>query len=269
VTTYAIGDVQGCYRTLQRLLEAIRFDAEADRLWFVGDLVNRGPASLATLRFVHSLGNRAITVLGNHDLHLLAVYYAGHSLKSADTLDEVLVAPDSEELMTWLRQRPILHRDDALGYVMCHAGLPHIWSLAEAEQHARELESVLRGPKHLRYFKKMYGNKPKRWREELEGRKRLRAITNYFTRMRVIDERGTLDLEYKGDLEQLPAHGFPWYNAYAGRSLELEIIFGHWAALDGLIEVPGIHALDTGCVWGNGLTALCLETRERTFIASV
>jgi bis(5'-nucleosyl)-tetraphosphatase (symmetrical) len=115
----------------------------------------------------------------------------------------------------------------------------------------------------------MYGNKPKRWREELEGRKRLRAITNYFTRMRVIDERGTLDLEYNGALEELPAHGFPWYSAYSGRPLELEIIFGHWAALDGLIEVPGIHALDTGCVWGNGLTALCLETRERTFVASV
>lgn len=269
MATYAIGDIQGCYRTLLRLLEAVSFNAEVDRLWFVGDLVNRGPESLSTLRFVRSLGDRATTVLGNHDLHLLAIYYADHPLRPADTFDDVLAAPDRGELLEWLRWRPILHRDTSLGYVLCHAGLPHIWSLDEAEQHARELETALRGPKHRRYFKKMYGNKPKRWREELEGRKRLRAITNYFTRMRVIDERGTLDLEYNGALEELPAHGFPWYSAYSGRPLELEIIFGHWAALDGLIEVPGIHALDTGCVWGNGLTALCLETRERTFVASV
>lgn len=269
MTTYAIGDVQGCYRTLLRLLEAVSFDAQVDRLWFVGDLVNRGAESLATLRFVHSLGDRAITVLGNHDLHLLAVHYAGQPLRPVDTLDEVLAAPDRDELLRWLRWRPILHRDDLLGYVMCHAGLPHIWSLDQAEQRARELEAALRGPTHRKYFKKMYGNKPKRWRDELTGRKRLRAITNYLTRMRVIDERGKLDLEYTGALDELPEHGFPWYTAYSGRSLELEIIFGHWAALDGVIEVPGIHALDTGCVWGIGLTALCLETRERTFVPSV
>lgn len=269
MATYAIGDVQGCYAALLRLLELIRFDPAEDTLWFVGDLVNRGPESLATLRLVHSLGDAAITVLGNHDLHLLAIFYAGFPTKPGDTLDDVLSAPDRGPLLDWLRCRPLLHRDDELGFVMVHAGLPHIWTLAQAERRAREVETALRGGDYERYFRKMYGNKPRRWKSGLRGRKRLRVITNYLTRMRFIDERGRLDLDYKGapsggDVEV----GVPWFDLYRTHP-ELQIIFGHWAALDGQVDVAGIHALDTGYVWGNALTALCLETLERTSVEPV
>lgn len=269
MATYAIGDVQGHYRPLMRLLDAIGFDAGGDRLWFVGDLVNRGPDSLETLRLVRSLGEGAVMVLGNHDLHLLAVYYAGQPVRPSDTLEEVLAAPDGALLVDWLRHQRVLHKDEELGYVMTHAGIPHIWSLAEAGQRAAELEEALRGPDHAGFLERMYGDKPRRWRKKLKGQKRLRAITNYFTRMRLIDKRGRLNLEYTGAPKTVPGVGFPWYEAYRGRRPELEIIFGHWAALDGRVDVPGIHALDTGCGWGNGLTALCLETRERTFVPSV
>jgi len=269
VRTFAIGDVQGCYDTLMRLLERLRFDDRADTLWFVGDLVNRGPASAETVRFVKHLGEHAIAVLGNHDLHLLAVRHGGRARKPGDTLDSVLEAPDGDELIDWLRHRPLIHRDDAAGYVMAHAGIPHVWTLSLAERLAEEVQRALRGEEFGDFLREMYGNRPAGWTEGLAGMDRLRVITNYLVRMRLINESGALELEFNGGLDGLPKGYFPWFEPYRARPPAQKIVFGHWAALGGYVDVPSIEALDTGCVWGNALTALDLETAERVVEPSV
>jgi bis(5'-nucleosyl)-tetraphosphatase (symmetrical) len=269
VTTYAIGDVQGCYASLMRLLERIDFDSGRDVLWFVGDLVNRGPDSLSVLRFVRGLGNRAVTVLGNHDLHLLAIYEGVRNARSKDTLAAVLAAPDCAELMDWLAHRALLHVDDELGFAMVHAGIPSIWSLARAETLARELEAVLRGPARREFLGDMYGNDPALWREDLSGNARLRTITNYFTRMRVLDADGRLNLEFSGPPAAAPVGYRPWFEDYRAAQLPVRLVFGHWAALSGECDVPGLFALDTGCVWGGRLTALQFVGPERFSVASV
>jgi bis(5'-nucleosyl)-tetraphosphatase (symmetrical) len=269
MSVYVIGDVQGCYATLQRLLEDIGFDDGNDRLWFVGDLVNRGRDSLATLRFVHQLGQRAVTVLGNHDLHLLAVASGHRRARPADTLDEILRAPDRDELLDWLRKRPLLHRDDTAGFVMVHAGIPHIWDLDEATTRAREVEAVLGSDDYDELLAGMYGDEPARWRDTLQGIKRLRVIINYLTRMRVIDVVGKLELDFKDGLNEIPKGYRPWFEFYDSAPQPFSLVFGHWAALNGECGVKRMYALDTGCVWGNSLSALRLLPLEQFSVTSV
>jgi bis(5'-nucleosyl)-tetraphosphatase (symmetrical) len=268
MATYAVGDVQGCYDELALLLERLRFDPAADRLWLVGDLVNRGPKSLAVIRLVRSLGDAAVCVLGNHDLHLLAIRYGGHASKPGDTLNEVLDAPDADAIFEWLRGLPLLVCDETLGYVMTHAGIPHVWNLAEARARAGEVEAVLRGNGCREFLAGMYGNRPDCWDDGLVGLDRWRVITNYFTRMRLVDERGRLDFAHKGTLADVPEGWYPWYELRSRRPLPVTILFGHWAALEGATNRSDVIALDTGCVWGGALTALCLETKESVSIAA-
>jgi bis(5'-nucleosyl)-tetraphosphatase (symmetrical) len=257
---YAIGDIQGCDDEFARLLDELKFDPNRDRVWLVGDLVNRGPHSLQVLRRVKALGDAAIVVLGNHDLHLLALAYS-HSEppKSKDTLDEILTAPDRDELLAWLRARPILHHDAALGYTMIHAGLPPQWDLNTARRCARELEEALRDETRCReLFENMYGDQPNRWSDDLIGFERLRFITNALTRLRFCRDDGTLELKYKGTIADAPAHVVPWFRAPERRSRGLRIVCGHWSAL-GFHHEDGVLAIDTGCVWGQQLCAVRLD----------
>lgn len=260
MAVYAIGDIQGCYDELMRLLELIRFDPATDRLWFTGDLVNRGPASLLTLRFVRDLGERAITVLGNHDLHLLAVA-KGAPVHHSDTLDDILAAPDRDELLDWLRQQPLLHYDRVLNHTLIHAGLPPQWDLATAQRCAAEVEAVLRGDDYREFFHHMYGDEPEAWDEELGGWGRLRFITNCFTRLRYCTRNGRLCLEVKGAPGTQPPDCLPWFEVAERASASLSIVFGHWSTL-GLYRGQGVTALDTGCLWGGQLTALRLDIDE-------
>ena len=263
MATYAIGDIQGCFDELLALLDRLDFRPGPDRLWFTGDLVNRGPKSLQTLRFVESLGEHAVTVLGNHDLHLLAVARGRARPNRHDSLDDVLEARDRDELMDWLRHRPMLHHDAGLGYTLIHAGLPPQWDLATARACAREVEEVLRGDDCDAFLDVMYGNKPRQWSEDLAGWDRLRFITNCFTRLRYCDAGGGLHMKPKGAPGTQPEGLLPWFEAPGRKSRELNIVFGHWSTL-GLRSGNGIHALDTGCLWGGQLTALCLETGQTT-----
>jgi bis(5'-nucleosyl)-tetraphosphatase (symmetrical) len=268
MAVYAIGDVQGCYDPLQRLLDTLRFDPGTDRLWFAGDLINRGPQSLATLRFIRSLAGRAVAVLGNHDLTLLAVA-AGHvKAKKPDTYDEILSAPDRDELIDWLRHRPLLHHDDELGFTMVHAGLAPQWDLQQALDCARELESTLQNSRVDDFLSRMFGSEPKRWSDDLQGFERLRFITNCLTRMRYCTTDGTLSFAEKGPPGSQPAHLLPWFRVPGRKNSDLNIVFGHWAAL-GLHREAGIYALDSGCVWGMQLSALRLDGDERGRIHQV
>ncbi|MBA2652457.1 MAG: symmetrical bis(5'-nucleosyl)-tetraphosphatase [Tatlockia sp.] len=261
---YAIGDVQGCYDPLQRLLEQIDFDEQVDRLWFVGDLVNRGPQSLAVLRFIKNLPIPARITLGNHDLHLLAKLFVKNSKGNQDdTLYEVLTADDAEELGHWLRKQAILHHEPALNIVMCHAGIAPAWDLALAKTCAFELEEVLKGENYPSFLEHMYGNEPNYWSEQFTGIERLRVITNYFTRMRFCDKQGHLVLGYKGTIADAPAELVPWFELPNRKPIVADIVFGHWAALQGYSPLPHIFAIDTGCLWGGQLTALRLQDRQR------
>lgn len=257
MTTYAIGDLQGCLEPLERLLDEIGFDPAADRLWFVGDLVNRGPDSLACLRFVHGLGDNAVTVLGNHDLHLLAMA-AGSEHKASDDLRRVLESPDAGDLLEWLRRRPLLHTDRRLGFTMVHAGLPPQWEAAQAAVLAGEVESVLRGPHCNTFLKAMYGDTPDLWHEELAGEERLRYIVNALTRTRFVDADGRLDFDEKGPPGNHPEHLMPWFEHPDRLSRDERIVFGHWSAL-GTYADKNVWGLDSGCVWGKELTAMALE----------
>jgi len=264
MTTYVIGDVQGCFDALERLLTAIHFDSSRDILWFTGDLVNRGPQSLEVLRFIKTLGEaRQKTVLGNHDLHLLAVAYGVRELHHDDTLQAVLAAPDRNELMDWLRHRPLLYEDKNTGFVLTHAGLAPAWSLKQARLLAQEVEAVLRGNTPAYYLKQMYGNQPDLWEDRLTGIERLRCITNYLTRMRLCHPDGRLELSYKGRIDTMPPGLIPWFDVPDRANSNVKILFGHWAALGGKADVSNVYPLDTGCVWGNCLTAMRLEDEKR------
>jgi len=259
MAVWAIGDLQGCLVELEALLERIGFAPGRDQLWFVGDLVNRGPASLESLRFVAGLGDDARVVLGNHDLHLLAVARGGAKLRGGDrSLQAILDAPDRERLLDWLQSRALLHHDDSIGWTMVHAALPPQWDIALARRCAAELESALRGEHSGRLFASMYGNHPDRWRDDLEGDDRLRFITNALTRLRVCDPSGRLMLEFKGPLEEMPAGALPWFRAPGRRWAGARIVCGHWSAR-GYVEENGVLGLDTGCVWGGTLTAQRLD----------
>lgn len=258
MATYAIGDVQGCFDELQDLLKKISFDAQRDHLWFTGDLVNRGPKSLEVVRFVKALGERGVSVLGNHDLHLLAVAQGHERYRNKDTFDDILKAPDRDELLHWLRHRPFLHHDTGLGFTLIHAGLPPQWDLAQAKACAKEVEAVLRGKDFAAYLEHMYGNDPAQWSDTLTGWKRLRFITNCFTRLRYCDVAGCLALEEKGPPGTQPTPYLPWFEIPQRRSHGLSILFGHWSTLGARTD-PGVYPLDSGCLWGGALTALRLD----------
>ncbi|HTS51843.1 MAG TPA: symmetrical bis(5'-nucleosyl)-tetraphosphatase [Burkholderiales bacterium] len=259
MATYAIGDVQGCFAALTGLLERIAFDPQRDRLWFVGDLVNRGPDSLATLRFVKGLGQGAVCVLGNHDLHLVAVAEGKGKLRKDDTLKETLQAPDRAELIEWLRAWPLMHADG--GYAMVHAGLLPSWTVARGLELAREVEQKLRAPDYHLLLAHMYGSEPDRWSEDLADYARSRVIINAMTRMRVCTREGVMQLGYKGDGAALPRGALPWFAVPGRASSATTVIFGHWSALDLVLE-PNVIGLDTGCLWGRKLSALRLEDRR-------
>ncbi len=258
MATYAIGDIQGCFDEFQNLLELISF-GQNDTLWLCGDLVNRGPKSLHTLRYIKALGDQARTVLGNHDLHLLAVHYDITRKKKSDTLDDILNAPDREELMHWLQQQPLLHTDTTLHFTMVHAGIPPNWTIKSAQKRAQEVESILRSSKSHTFFEHMYGNTPEKWSDGLKGWKRLRTITNYLTRMRFCTPEGKFEFASKGGLETQPPGFLPWYKHIHRKTATDNIVFGHWAALQGATDTDNVYALDTGCIWGLKLTALRLE----------
>ena len=259
MATYVVGDIQGCLASLKKLLDLVRF-GPGDRLWCVGDLVNRGPESLQTLRFARGLGARFATTLGNHDLHFLAMVYGGHPHRRGDTLRALMDADDCLELADWLRQQPLMMEPE--GHVLVHAGLPHIWDLPTARANARLVEAAMREAGHQAFFQALYGDEPARWDDALTGMERLRAITNYFTRMRLVDASGGMEFAHKGGLQGLPAGYQPWF-AYPSQ-VRATIVFGHWAALNG-VAPHGCHpltrayGLDTGCVWGRAMTALRLD----------
>lgn len=261
MATYAIGDIQGCFDQFQALLKHIQFDPSKDKLWLTGDLINRGPGSLKTLRYVKDLGDRAVSVLGNHECHFLAVAQGHKRAHRSDTFDEILYAPDSSELIEWVRQLPFFHRDDELGYAMLHAGVPPQWSEADIQERADELSAALQDHRFDDFLSEMYGNKPNRWSKDLTGHDRLRFIINCFTRMRFCTPDGKLELKQKGALNSQPEPLVPWFQAPDRLSRELPIIFGHWSQL-GFYQGDNVVCLDSGCLWGGSLTALELETGE-------
>ncbi len=260
MATYAIGDLQGCLDALRQLLECIAFDPSQDQLWFVGDLVNRGPQSLETLRFVRDLGACAVTVLGNHDLHLLAIHAGVHRVRPKDTVQSILQAPDREALMHWLQQRPLLHHDPALDWVMIHAGLPPQWDLATAKAAAQEFCTTLQGPQQRLLLERMYGDSPRRWHSRLSYWQRLRFTSNCLTRLRYCTRSGHLDMHHKGPPGTQPTRLVPWFAAPQRAHHNLRIVFGHWSTL-GYYQDAGARliGLDTGCVWGGKLTAVRLD----------
>jgi bis(5'-nucleosyl)-tetraphosphatase (symmetrical) len=260
MSTYVIGDVQGCYSALRRLLEKIHFDDKKDVLWFVGDLINRGEDSLSTLRFIKSLGDRQKSVLGNHDLHLLATANGVRKPSKRDTFDAILKANDREELLDWVRHLPLLHIEGK--NILVHAGIYPWWSLEIAKACAKEVEKTLRSEKYHDLLKDMYGNEPSQWDDHLQGIDRLRFIVNVFTRMRFCDTFGRMDLTYSGAPGSQPEELIPWFNLPMELDSSYTIYYGHWAALDGSTGISNRIALDTGCVWGNKLTAYCIENQS-------
>lgn len=256
MATYAIGDIHGCYDTLQRLLRLIQLDLREDRLWLVGDLVNRGPRSLDVLRWAVGLGDRAVTVLGNHDLHLLGRALAGSPVKRRDTLGEVLDAPDREDLVTWLRTRPLLHRED--GHVLVHAGLFPDWTVDKAERLARETEAWLQGGQAPRLLEAAEKKTPERWQKGLEGFDRARVALAGFAKLRTLGLDGRMCADFSGPPQDAPRGCRPWFSHPERRSDGATVVFGHWAAL-GLWLRDGVAGLDTGAAWGRELTALRLD----------
>ena len=257
MATLAVGDIQGCYQALQRLLEKASFDPVTDRLWLTGDLVNRGPDSLRVLRWARGLGDRAVVVLGNHDLHLLAIAHGWAPTKRRDTLLKILEAPDGEELLDWLRHQRLMHQEE--GFAMVHAGLLPEWSIAKALELARDVERELREePKRL--FEQMYGDEPAKWSDALDRADRRRVVINAMTRMRMLNGSGEMDLSYSDAPAKAPAGLVSWFDVPGRASAGTPIVCGHWAAL-GLVLRPDLLALDSGCVWGRHLTAVRLEDR--------
>ncbi|MBK1641225.1 bis(5'-nucleosyl)-tetraphosphatase (symmetrical) [Chromatium okenii] len=258
MSLYAIGDIQGCARELWALLDQLAFDPQHDRLWFVGDLINRGPDSLAVLRFVRELGAAAVVVLGNHDLHLLALAAGNLKYAHKSNLDAVLTAPDREELLHWLRQRPLLHHDAERELTLIHAGLPPQWTLADARAAAAEVEAALRGENYQTFLLALYGNQPERWSPELRGLERLRFIVNCLTRLRFCSADGRLALKEKGEIGSQTPGLVPWFQVPQRRTRADRIIFGHWSTL-GYYAGENVWAIDSGCLWGGALTALRVE----------
>jgi len=260
MAVYAIGDLQGCYDPFRMLLDEIAFDPASDRLWLVGDLVNRGPKSLKTLRYVRSLGEAVTCILGNHDLHLLALAYGKIGRSSRfESLDKILKAPDREELLHWLRHRPLAHYDEELDTLLVHAGTHPAWSVTKTLARAAEVEAALRADDFEVLLGEMYGNTPRVWSGKLKGYKRLRFIINCLTRMRMISSNGRLNFSHSGPPFRARKSLTPWYEVDDAAWWGTRVVFGHWSAL-GLVVLPDLICLDSGCVWGRQLTAVTLDT---------
>ena len=260
---YAIGDLQGCYDSFRQLLDAIRFDPSKDRIWLVGDLVNRGPKSRKTLKFVRSLGESAVTVLGNHDLHLLALAHdVKFKKKHFESLYKILGREDCDELLDWLRQQPLAHFDKKLNTLMVHAGIPPQWTVKKTLACAKEVENALRADDYDDFLDEIYGNKPDKWTGKLTGIERLRFIVNALTRMRTIDAQGRIDFSHNGPPDKAAKGLIPWFDMPDARWRSARVVFGHWSAL-GLIVRDDLIAVDTGCVWGRQLTAVKLTKKPK------
>ncbi len=262
MSIYAIGDVQGCFDDLLRLLDYIAFDEQSDQLWFAGDLVNRGPKSLETLRFVKSLGPSAVTVLGNHDLHLLVASCAPKIANKKDSLLQILEAHDRNELIDWLRFRPLFHYN--ADFCLIHAGLPPQWDFKKTKKMALLAENALQSSDYQVFLRQLYGDKPNLWSSDLKGIDKLRFIVNCFTRMRYCDANGRLDFENNGPLGTQSKALSPWFALPKRKSMDMRIIFGHWSSL-GYHEGPNCYAIDTGCLWGGQLTAIKLGDSVERF----
>jgi bis(5'-nucleosyl)-tetraphosphatase (symmetrical) len=258
---YAIGDVQGCFDELKTLLTQIKFNSDRDQLWFCGDIVNRGPKSLETLRFIRSLEDNAITVLGNHDLHLLATAYDHQKPGKKDTFDEILQASDSSDLLNWLRHQNLAQHDSDKNITLIHAGIHPDWNIDKALQLAGEMEQVLRSDNHINFYKHMYGDKPFNWSDSLSGWPRYRFITNILTRLRYCDAQGKPALKEKGAPGSQAENLLPWYEIPNRKSQQDKIIFGHWSTLPhaGLSSINNTYAIDSGCLWGGALTAMRID----------
>lgn len=255
---YAIGDIQGCFDELLALLDKIAFNEHGDQLWFAGDLVNRGNKSLETLRFIKNLGNAAITVLGNHDIHLLLTSTFPERAKKKDTLQAIFKAPDGDELVDWLRQKPLFHYSDELKIGLLHAGLPPQWNLSQTQAMAELAQNSLRSTNYPKLLAKLYGNQPDLWSDDFKGIEQIRFIVNCFTRMRFCDKNGRLDFENSGEIGSQSKNLLPWFEIKNRKTAEVKLVFGHWAAL-GFYAGNNCYAIDTGCVWGRELTALRLD----------
>ena len=258
MATYAIGDIQGCFDSLSRLLERCAFNPAQDKLWFVGDLVNRGPRSLETLRLIRDLGPAAITVLGNHDLSLLMAAEGFGKRGKGDTFHDILEAPDREELLDWLRHQALCHVEG--DYCLVHAGLLPQWTAIKARALAAEVETALSGSRWREFMANMWGSEPASWRDDLEGWPRLRVIVNAMTRMRFCSPEGVMDFHVKGEVTKAPKGYMPWFQVPGRRSADSVLVTGHWSAL-GLKVLPNLYAIDSGCLWGGALTAIRLEDR--------
>ncbi len=261
MATYAIGDIQGCYHAFTALLTRIQFDPKQDRLWLVGDLINRGSGSLEVLRWCYAHQNLLTVVLGNHDLHTLVVANGFVRPHRSDTLDALLAAPDSPLLLDWLRHQSLIHYEH--GYVMVHAGLLPQWTITQALTLGAEVESALRSEHYREFLAHMYGDLPNQWHDSLMGFERLRVITNAMTRLRICTKDDVMEFRFKGELADVPSGYLPWFDVPNRKTQNDTIIFGHWSAL-GLRQKPNLYALDTGCLWGGQLTAFCLETKVIT-----
>ena len=266
MATYAIGDIQGCYSAFKKLLKKIKFNPDKDKLWICGDLVNRGEDSLKTIQTIRALGDAAQCVLGNHDLHLLAIYYTSAKQKKSDTLSELLNSPDVDDIMTWLRHQPLFHFDVSLNFAMVHAGIYPSWSIEECQTYAKEVHEVLTGEHFLSYFNAMYGNKPDQWKASLKGMDRMRFITNAFTRMRYVDEDNRLKLKLKGaPSKHTEERVFPWFERTKKHIKHNRVVFGHWSTLPSK-QYDNFFSLDSGCLWGGELTALKISSKEPKWI---
>jgi len=268
MATYAIGDIQGCYDELKALLSKIKFNSDKDQLWFCGDLVNRGPKSLQTLRFIKSLEDNAITVLGNHDLHLLATAFDHQQPGRKDTFEDFFKANDAMLLLEWLRHQQLAHYDKTLNITLIHAGLHPQWTIKQALAYAHEVEKILQSKNHINYYKHMYGDKPQEWDDSLTGWSRYRFITNMLTRLRYCDAQGKPSFSPKGAPGSQPDSLIPWYEVDGRASQHDDIIFGHWSTLPhaGVSSINNAYAIDSGCLWGGNLTAIKIDEKPYHYI---
>jgi len=266
--SYMIGDVQGCEAPLSQLLELIDFSPSRDTLYFLGDLINRGPRNLATLNKLVGYGSSAVCLLGNHDLHFLGIERGLRTQKKGDTLDDLLNASNKHELVEWLRTRPLVVYEK--NCLMVHAGVYPSWSLADTRSYAKELERALQGPDWEEFLRSLFGNTPAQWSDALIGEERSRAIVNALTRMRFCSEKGEMEFTTKGAAQNAPEGYYPWFAVPGRKTIDVTIAFGHWSALNPvqssgtneLLEHYNVISLDTGCVWGGCLTAVELYTNS-------
>jgi len=268
MATYAIGDIQGCYQSFRKLLKKIQFDPLSDRLLIAGDMINRGPNSLATMQFLLEHQPQIQCVLGNHDLHFLAVALKCRSKNPKDTFDDILDSQLKDEIVSWLVKQPLAYFESTFKTLMVHAGLPFQWSKNDVLKYAGEVSNKIQSASCNEFFLSMYGDQPDYWQDDLQGMDRLRFITNALTRMRYCQNDGSLELNAKSTPSAQNSHLYPWYE-FENKRFKGDIIFGHWASLLGKCPYPEIHALDTGCVWGGYLTALRLDDKKRFEVKSV